>query len=194
MPATAICISHTEGAGGAEIGRAVADRLGFRYADDGIVVDAARAQGLDPDAVSLAESREAGRQVEVDFGKYERTESLRGLIRDAILAAADEGNVVIVAHAASYTLADRDGVLRVFVTAPTETRVLRLVEAERLDAKSAKRIVKESDKARAAYLKSFYGVARELPTHYDLVLNTDKLVTETAAAAIVDAAGSSLRS
>lgn len=37
------------------------------------------------------------------------------------------------------------------------------------------------DAGRADYLKRFYGVGGELPTHYDLVLNTDRLDAETAA-------------
>jgi len=96
--------------------------------------------------------------------------------------------VVIVRHAASFALADRENVLRVLVTASTESRLLRLAEVEGLDAKSAEKILKDSDKSRAAYLKRFYGVSRELPTHYDLVVNTDRLVTEAAVQAIVGAA------
>ena len=41
-----------------------------------------------------------------------------------------------------------------------------------------------SDAARADYLERFYGVEPELPTHYDLVVNTDVLTVEQAAAAI----------
>lgn len=183
-----ICLSHAEGAGGPEIARLVADRLGLRYADDEIVVAAARAEGIYPEAVSLAESRKAGRRVEVDFGRAEPTERLRGLIREAIDAAAEVGDVVLVAHAASFALAGRDGVLRVLVTASPGTRAARVAEAERLDGKAAARVVRESDRGRAAYLERFYGVGRELPTHYDLVVNTDRLAPEAAAEAIVRAA------
>jgi cytidylate kinase len=193
MPASVICISHAEGAGGQSIGRLLAERTGFRYVDDGIVVGAARAQGLYPEAVSLAESRGARRELEVDFNRFERTETLRGLIREAISATADQGDVVIVAHAASYALARRQGVLRVLVTASKDTRALRVAEDEGVDAKSAAGILRESDKGRAAYLKHFYGTDRELPTDYDLVLNTDRLETGAAVDAIVAAAGTPRR-
>ena len=188
MAASVICISHTEGAGGREIGRLLAERVGFRYVDDGIVVEAARAKRLYPEAVSMAESRRAGRQLEVDFHRFERTESVRELIREAILQTAEAGNVIIVAHAASYALAGREAVLRLFVTASNEQRVLRLAEAEGVDAKSAAKIVSESDKGRAAYIKDFYGVTSERPTDYDLVLNTDRLAPATAVDTIVHAA------
>jgi cytidylate kinase len=49
--------------------------------------------------------------------------------------------------------------------------------------------VKDSDAARRDYLKRFYGVGDESPTHYDLVLNTDKLAVDQAAELISVAAG-----
>jgi cytidylate kinase len=188
MRTSVICLSHTEGAGGQEIGQLLADRVQFRYVDDEIIFEAARSAGLYPEAVAEAEAPDAGRKLEVDFHRFEQTETLRELIRDAILATADEGNVVIVAHAASFALADRENVLRILVTASTESRQLRLADAEGLDAKSAATLLDDSDKGRDVYLKKFYGVSQELPTHYDLVVNTDRLATEQAVETIVGAA------
>lgn len=188
MKATVVCISHTDGANGRGIGKLVADRLGFTLADDAIVVAAAQAEGLLPEAVSEAEQREAGRTLEVDFGRVERTETVRELIRQAVHDTAAEGNVVIVAHAASYALAGHDGVLRVFVTAPEETRLARIAAADGLDEKHAARRLADSDKSRATYLERFYHVKHEHPTDYDLVLNTDRLSPDEVAAIVVDAA------
>jgi cytidylate kinase len=47
--------------------------------------------------------------------------------------------------------------------------------------------VKDADAARRDYLKRFYGVDEELPTHYDLVVNTDVLSVERAADLIAQA-------
>jgi cytidylate kinase len=188
MPASVICLSHTDGSGGREVAHLVAERLGFRYVDDGIIATAAEKEGLFPESVALAESSTAGRRLEVDFNRFERTDAVRRLIRDAIVATAAEGDVVIVAHAASYALGDRDDVLRVLVTASDETRQRRLSESEGLDSKESARLLKGSDKGRAEYLKRFYGIGRELPTDYDLVLNTDKLAVGEAVETIVRAA------
>jgi len=188
--ATVVCISSTDGASSERIGELVAERLGYRLANGSIIVAAAQAQGLLPESVSAAESRDAGRTLEVDFGRVERTETVRGLIKEAVVQAADEGPVVINAHAASYALAGRDGVLRVLVTAPAQTRVARLAVQNGVDEKQAGKVVAESDKSRAAYLERFYQVKRELPTDYDLVVNTERLTPEQAAALIADAAAS----
>src|SRR5262245_17222385 len=137
MKATVICISHVEGADGGAVGRSVAEKLGYTFADDAIVSEAARAAGIFAESVSYAERRDAKRSIEVDFGRIEKTEKLRELIKSAIDSAADRGNIVIASHAASYALADREGVLRVFVTAPDETRAARFAEAEGVDGKRA---------------------------------------------------------
>ena len=68
------------------------------------------------------------------------------------------------------------------MTASPEVRAHRLAEQQGLDLGEAKKSTERSDRGRAAYLKSFYGVDRELPIHYDLVLNTDRLSTAIAAA------------
>jgi hypothetical protein len=58
---------------------------------------------------------------------------------------------------------------------------------EGLDRAAAEKTIKSSDAARADYLKRFYGV-KELPTSYDLVVNTDALSLERAADLIAHAA------
>lgn len=113
------------------------------------------------------------------------SDDLRGLIRSAIDEIAAPGDVVIVAHAASHALARRDGVLRVMITASTATRAARLAESMGIDAKEADNVVKKGDVDRADYLRRFYNVDNELPTHYDLVVNTDTVAPDDAAASIV---------
>ena len=81
----------------------------------------------------------------------------------------------MVAHAASFSLAKRDDVLRVLITASPETRQKRLASALGVDDKAAARAVKRSDAGRADYIKRFHNISAELPIHYDLVINTDKL-------------------
>ncbi len=111
------------------------------------------------------------------------------MIRSVIEDTAASGSAVIVSHAASLALAEREDVLRVLVTAPQQTRERRLAETLAVDEKEAARALKQSDAARGDYIKRFYGISAELPTHYDLVINTEKLTPEHAARLIVHAAG-----
>ena len=206
-----VAISRAIGAEGERIGALVAERLGFRYVDEEIIGGAAEKQGVDPAAIADAERRKGVLQrvlegmgqtgaasavatpggpmyIPDDSSELVRTHDLRQLIRETVVETAVRGDVVIVAHAASFALADRDDVLRVLITAPTEVRTARLAEARGVEASQAAKELKRSDDARASYLKGFYGIDRELPTHYDLVVNTDRLDAGEAAGVIVHAA------
>ena len=117
-------------------------------------------------------------------------DALRGLIRSALWESAERGNAVIVAHAAALALGTRPDVLRVLITASPETRAGRLAAAQNIGETEAARQIARGDANRADYLKRFYGVSTELPTHYDIVLNTDQVATEDAATLILSAARS----
>jgi cytidylate kinase len=198
MRTRVVGISHTVGAGGDEVGRAVAERLGFRFVDEEIITDAAERAGVEPDELVDAERRKgflvrfvdglgmsagAGTIGYVpDLGEVGKSEDFRALIREAIQETAERGDVVIASHAASMALAGRDDLLRVFVTASTDARVKRLAQAGDHDAQKT---VKDQDAARADYLRRFHRIDRELSTHYDLVVNTDNLGRDEAAEVVV---------
>jgi cytidylate kinase len=119
-----------------------------------------------------------------------RSEAVRAFIRYAIQEVAARGKAVIVAHGASYAIGTEMQALRVLVTASRETRARRVGAAEGLEDIEATRLIKKSDAGRVDYLKRFYGVPVELPIHYDLVINTDALSVEQAAALIAQLAES----
>jgi len=118
-------------------------------------------------------------------GTRRPSDELRGLIRSAIDEFMAAGNVVIFAHAASQSLAGRQGVLRLLVTASPQTRSARLAESLQISTKEAEGLVKRGDGNRADYFKRFYKIDNELPTHYDIVVNTDNLAPAVAASAVV---------
>jgi cytidylate kinase len=201
-----ICISHATAAGGEDVGRIVAARLGFRYADEEIVTAAARRENLDRRDLEDVERRKSFiTRVLDELGKgglagaypgmvagpappLVDEELLRGLIQQSVHETATAGSIVIVAHAASIALAGEPDVLRVLVTASPEVRASRLGAAQGLDDKAAAKAITDSDAGRASYMKKFYGIGRELPTHYDLVLSTDVLSTQQVADVVVHAA------
>lgn len=195
MSTRIVTISHAWGAGGDNIGRSVAERLGFRYVDEEIITIAAEKHGLDAAVVADVEQRQGLlARILDDLAEapmidptvptvlltpeamgFTRREDLRALIVETIREVAQRGNVVIVSHAAGIPLAGRDDLLRVLVTASFATRVQRLAESARHSKGEAEKLLKDSDAARADYFLRFYRIERELPTHYDLVVNTDVL-------------------
>jgi len=202
MPRNLVCISHASGAGGEEIGHLVADRLGFLYVDEDVIDHAAKRAGIDPETVAEEERRkplfaglldylaESGGQTVLAAGVAPemRSYAVRMFIRSAIQEVAARGNAVIVAHAASYAVDAGEQPLRVLITAPPKQRAQRVAADEKLSESEAAKVIKRSDAGRADYLKRFYDVAEELPTHYDIVINTEALSVEQAATLVADAA------
>jgi cytidylate kinase len=182
----------------------VAERLAYRYVDDEVIEQAGEWADLAPAFVAEAERRKPlmdrmfGRLAErpptpglvaTQAGRSLPSDSdLQVLIKQVLASIAEEGSVVIVSHAASFALTG-EGVLRVMVTASAETRARRLLATKNVDSRAAVRLVKQEDAGRADYLKRFYAIERELPTHFDLVVNTDVLTSERAAEVVVAATG-----
>ncbi len=78
----------------------------------------------------------------------------------------------------------------VLVTASTATCAGRAAQEGSLDNKKAAKAVADSDADRTAYLRRFYSVSDEQPTHYDLALNSDSLSIELMSDLVVRAASS----
>jgi cytidylate kinase len=207
MGARVICLSRAIFAGADEVALMVASQLGYRRVDEEIVALAAEKRKIDPAAVADAERRKSFfAQVFEDIGRAggmagygigympdaaavpPRSDQLRSLIRQAIVETADRGDVVIVAHAASYALGGREDVLRALVTGSVAARASRLAAVTGKNMQQASESIRLSDESRADYLKRFYGVEQELPEHYDVCVSTDVLSPSLAAAQIVSAA------
>ena len=207
MVCSVICISAATGAGAEDVVPVVAERLGYRIVDEGIVARAAREADVEHHVVADVELRRSFisrlfRDLGASAGSVAASsgfpisggedalssDDLRTLIRSAIEETADQGEVVIVSHAASLALSGRDGLLRVLLTGSPETRATRVASARGISEKAAVETVAGEDAARADYLRRFYDVRAELPTHYDLVVNTDRLGAGEAAELVVAAA------
>lgn len=215
MEPRVVCISRTLAAGGELVGQAVAQRLGFDHLDDEIIERAARKAQVSPEVVAAAEHKQsflrrfidalaaaqsigdpsgAASGLPLEFyyqpapANYATVpEALRLQIRDAIHEVAERGRAVIVAHAASFALAGSPGVLRVLVTASLETRARRVGAGQGLSDKEAAAAIASSDRERRDYFRLFYNVKEELPTHYDLIINTDVITPEQATSLVVSA-------
>ncbi len=207
MSIRVVCISRSIGAGGELVGQAIAPLLGYQYVDEQIIEKAASQAQVDPSQVAATEQRQPLLQrlldklalaaevvgpvgwasgipmeVMIPVASVQRAvpDDLRAMIRYAIHEVARQGHAVIVAHAASMALAGVDGVLRVLVTASPETRAARLAEAQGATQKAAAEVIATSDRERRDYFQRFYNIKEELPTHYDLVINTDVLSPDAA--------------
>jgi cytidylate kinase len=174
---------------GHAIGRTVAERLSSRLVDTTtITADAARygahlpARGpdLEEHQPSLLE------RLRQERSRY------RTMLRCAVTNVAQEGNVVIIGLASPTILRDVRHVVKVAVVAQEATRINRLVHrasddgVPALTPEEARRILRQSDRQRAGYLRYLFDVDWLDPQTYDVMINTDQLSAEVAVSHILD--------
>jgi hypothetical protein len=202
MDCTAISISRSLAAQGEQVARTVADKTGFRLVDDEIIALAAEKAGVSPVTIAKVERSPSlvdrilkhlgTTPIDAGHGAYTpaiiHDESYEGIIADVIREVANQGKVVILAHGGSIALRGTAGVLRVFVTASPEERVRRYARETGMKDSECEKAIEKSDRERGDFLVRFYAVQEESPTHYDLVINTDRISAEQAAGLIVGAA------
>jgi cytidylate kinase len=94
---------------------------------------------------------------------------------------------VIVGRGGAYILRDFPGALHVFLRAASEVRVKAIMARFSLPEEEARRRLKQTDENWTAYIKQVYGHDRNLPSHYDIVLDTGRLGYEATVDAILAA-------
>jgi cytidylate kinase len=203
MERNVIAISRSLGAGADDIGQLAADKLGFRYVNNQIITWAAERAGVSAATIEKTEHTPplierilqyiGTTNVEAGHAAYvppasEPSPAYERLIERVVRETAAAGDVVIVAHGASVPLAGMSGLLRVFVTASPDVRAERISQEAGIKESEANKLIDRSDRERREFLQRFYEVKEELPTRYDLVINTDTISTDLAAGLIIAAA------
>jgi cytidylate kinase len=202
VPITSIVtISRQFGSGGARVGRAVAQRLGLRYADREILAEAACALNMQTDDAAPLEERVPGflERCAAIFGQGAVTPfippplpcvsefTLFAAERAIIGTIADRGGAVIVGRGAAHILSGRPDVIRVFLHAPLSMRVsLAMEEYGFTDRDAAALVVRSSDAQRARFVRSLTGRDWCDAALYDLSLNTGTTGLERAVDLIID--------
>ena len=79
-------------------------------------------------------------------------------------------------------------VLNVRIQAPLALRVKRVMQDRKItNWDKAEALVKESDKARSAFIQSWYGVRWDAADNYDVVIDTSKITPDLAVSWLVAA-------
>jgi cytidylate kinase len=178
------------GAGGPEIGMALADRLAYRYVDQELITDAAHRYGLLEEKLTHLDESKPSLLERFD------TETRRYItaIQTALFDFAEQDNVILMGRGGQWLLRGIPHVLRVRVMAPFELRVRRAAKKlagqmrESVSPRSVTDMVRRDDAGKAGRMRYLYEVDTNDPSHYELVANTEKLTTEAAVELIAVAA------
>ncbi len=179
VPGTIITIAREHGTQGKQIGRLVAEKLGVPFYDKELAALAAQESGLDREFISKINRNAPARLRELYLSTAAVAEAI--VAQDRIIKRiAENGACVIVGRAADYVLREREDVVKVYLHAPVEYRVQKVMEMYGDNEQEAVKHVQRADTARAAYYESISGNTWGAAEHYDVTLNCENGIEATA--------------
>lgn len=178
-PGVIITIAREHGSSGKQIGKLVAKKLGIPFYYKEMVALAAHESGLDKEFISDIHKNAPDALRELYLSSTAVQQAIKAQTR-IIRKIADNGACVIVGRAADYVLKDYDNVVRVFIHAPKEFRMRRVMEVYGDTPSEAKRNIRRSDKARASYYRHISGQRWGDARQYQLTLDSSVGIEETA--------------
>jgi len=191
-----LTISHLYGSGGSLIARELGRRLNWTVWDKEIVHKIASEQQMPEEYVDTKDERvDSFIERVVGFsgiGGFESTYNippplwlndtqLVRMTRAIIEDVAKEGRAIIVGRGGNHILAGRPQTLHVFLFAPLEVRVQRVMEVEGLTHPEAERRIAGMDRLRADYVHTFYHADWRDPSRYHLLVDLGMLGAEGTA-------------
>lgn len=193
-----ITIERRYASGGHEIGKRLAEALGYKLYDRNILMQAAQKLEIPFYNIEALEESSAG-NILMNLSKT----PLGGLGGNKNLPLADQlfleekriieeaaeaGNCVIMGRASGYILKEKANSLRVFIYADHEKRLQRAIEKEGFLKTEAENEMKKNDKRR----KNFYNAVTTHewsdPKYYDLYMNAGNLGIDQCVRILMEAA------
>lgn len=193
-----ITIGRQFGSGGRELGKTIASRLGIAYYDKELLHEAARHAGVSKEFFEKSDEKfpsflsgvlsfsmgfnpitcYSGSTSISDDSVY-RSQS------DFIHAIAARESCVIVGRTADYILRDHPRCINIFVHAPVEERVRRIMKrGDRTTPEQAKALSDKTNKLRAAYYNFYTDKRWGDAASYDLTIDSSRMTMDAIAAVV----------
>ena len=181
-----VTIEREYGSGGGEIAQLLATQLGWKLWDQLLTEEIARLAHCSKAVVEVREERTDPLYYRLfkSFlrGSYEGSlnahklnvvdsESILKITERVVQHAAKKGNSVIVGRGSQHFLRDRSDTLRVFLYAPRENKVRRLL-ARGKSENEAEQLVDSVDRERADFIQKYFHVEWPDRAIYHTMINT----------------------
>ena len=180
-----ITIGREFGSGGREIGRKLANELGFAYYDKEIITQIAKNTSLSEQYVQQIMEKTpqnffpitvAHSFTYVDSYMMSQKQSIYSEQEKVIREMAEKSDCVIVGRCADYILRDYNP-FRIFVYASQESKLARCMEhrmegEEQYNERQMLKHIRSVDKNRARYYEFYTGLEWGNKLNYDICINT----------------------
>lgn len=196
-----ITVARGFGTGGKQIASKVAERLGISCYENRILTMASFLSSREEKDLYDMDERLAGGYLVNKLKQLPRSiaprAEVKGFVSDSqlydiqatiIKRLSETESCVIVGKCADYLLKDNDNVLSVYIEAPREFCVKRIMDRFDISEKEAHKKIAQTDKYRAEYYK-FYtnGNYWTNPVNYDITLNSERMGVDKCVDMIIDA-------
>lgn len=186
-----ITIARGYGSGGRTVGKMLAKEWNIPFYDRELLRLASDESGIKEELFGEADEKlkrsllykimkkeYKGELIPPDSDDFVSNDNLFNYQAKIIQELADQGSCVIVGRCAGHVLRNRKNVIRVFVHAPFESCVKRLVDLTGEPEKDLERKINKIDKHRAAYYEYYTGRKWNDARNYDVCINTDEMSFE----------------
>lgn len=193
----AIVIGRQFGSGGRTIGKMIASRLGIDYYDTELLKKAAEQEGLSPQIFKDLDEKKPSVLKHLLQGAYGIAdnfhsvplsgESIYGVQSKVIKELCKKGSCLFVGRSADVILKDHPKLLSVFLHAPLEYRINKILERkEAISGAEAQQMARSHDRRREAYYNFYSGDNKwGVASNYHVSIDTSQLNNENIADLIV---------
>lgn len=196
-----LTISRQFGAGGITLGKMIADKLGYTFADTEIIQEIAKEANVSPQWVESFE-KEAGTKLSRVISSMVSQKWLDRILKDErgyldekiyldylvliIAKMADENDVVIIGRGSQYILNDHPDTFHILLVDEFENRVKFLIDRYDMSSKKATQVVINEDRRRVNLYSKLGKADFDDPNLYHLVLNMNRIDLDLAKTLVCD--------
>ncbi|MCF8033379.1 MAG: cytidylate kinase-like family protein [Desulfarculaceae bacterium] len=190
-----LSISRQFGAGGKTLGQRVAQRLGYEFVDEGLLLKVAEEANVSIKWVEGVQREAGGRLMRIltslvpstfidrhlgesgsDFDEKRYVEFLTRIILDL----AEEDNVVLLGRGSQFILRQHPDTMRVLLVAERADRIKFMEGMYNMPPDKAEAMVTRESRKRERFLANFHKGDPNDPSLYHMVLNTSLVHLEAA--------------
>ncbi|CUO48841.1 cytidylate kinase [[Eubacterium] contortum] len=182
-----ITIGRQYGSNGHDIAKKLSQRLGIHYYDKELIKIAGERQYISYEELLKVDEKRANPwrypvEDEVQMERKFRFEPMNDVLfytqAEIIKGLAEKEDCIIVGRCADDILKGTKGSRSVFIHAPFEKRVERIMERASIDEREAAALIKKIDKQRRYYYNYFTDKKWEDMTQYDICLDSGSIPEE----------------
>ncbi|MBQ1669415.1 MAG: cytidylate kinase-like family protein [Prevotella sp.] len=190
-----ITINRELGSGGRTIGRKLAEKLNVPFYDKALINELKAKFNLDTEQIEKVKSGKGNWWREFinaaafmgqnmnEMWYYERMVSSDGYLvtssdmfkveKEILENVAAEESCIIAGRSGFSVFANHPNHLSIFIQAPLEHRIQRIMGKQNLSHEEAEKVIKKVDQMRENYVKKFTGASRYDTRNYDIVFNME---------------------